>query len=111
LREAISLRNNRGAARERNLAAVGAFPGRGVSHTDFVGRLAMRVIFGMILGALITVGAAYVHDNWSSPAPTDQRTTVAGNHKMVNWDVVSSSLRGARKRARDAWNSLSQKSS
>jgi hypothetical protein len=71
----------------------------------------MRLIFGMILGALITVGAAYVHVNWTSPAPTDARATVAGNHKMVNWDVVSNSMRGVRKRARDAWNSLSQKSS
>ena len=68
----------------------------------------MRLIFGMILGAFITVGAAYVHDNWSSPAPAG--STVAGNHKMVNWDVVSNSMRGVRKRARDAWNSLSQKS-
>ncbi len=71
----------------------------------------MRVIFGMILGALITVGAAYVHDNWTGSASADPRATVAGNHKMVNWEVVSSSMRGVRKRARDAWNSLSQKSS
>ena len=41
----------------------------------------MRVFFGMILGALLTVSAAYVYDA--------NRTDAAGlDRPMVNWDVV-----------------------
>jgi ABC-type antimicrobial peptide transport system permease subunit len=39
----------------------------------------MRLIFGMILGAALTVGAAYVSDTAQKSA-TD---------RMVNWEVVS----------------------
>jgi len=41
----------------------------------------MRLIFGMILGAALTVGGAYVYDTASKSGP-DARP-------MVNWDVVS----------------------
>jgi len=42
---------------------------------------AMRLIFGIILGAALTVGGAYVYDTAAKPGP-DARP-------MVNWDVVS----------------------
>ena len=41
----------------------------------------MRLILGMILGAALTVGGAYVYDTASKSGP-DARP-------MVNWDVVS----------------------
>ena len=41
----------------------------------------MRLIFGIILGAALTVGAAYVSDSTVKPG-TDAR-------QMVNWDVVA----------------------
>ena len=41
----------------------------------------MRLIFGIILGAALTVGGAYVYDTASKSGP-DARP-------MVNWDVVS----------------------
>lgn len=49
----------------------------------------MRFLFGLVLGVLITIGAAYVHDSMaaksmSGPDPTGDR--------MVNWDVVSRSF-------------------
>jgi hypothetical protein len=40
----------------------------------------MRLIFGMILGAALTIGGAYVSDTAKSGA--DARP-------MVNWDVVA----------------------
>ena len=43
----------------------------------------MRLIFGMILGAAITVAAAYVSD-------TSQKGAEA--RPMVNWDVVGKSV-------------------
>jgi len=42
----------------------------------------MRLILGMILGAALTVGGAYISDTTMKPAPgTEARP-------MVNWDVV-----------------------
>ena len=41
----------------------------------------MRTFFGIILGILITIGGAYIHDIGKEPAST--------SGKMVNWDVVS----------------------
>jgi hypothetical protein len=43
----------------------------------------MRFFFGMILGALLTVGAAYITDSRSDPL---QGT------RMVNWSVVGEKL-------------------
>ena len=41
----------------------------------------MRLILGMILGAALTIGGAYVYDTAGKSGP-DARP-------MVNWDVVS----------------------
>jgi hypothetical protein len=49
----------------------------------------MRLFFGIILGVLITIGGAYVHDLNAG--------TTSATEKMVNWEVVSarwSSLTG-----------------
>ena len=45
----------------------------------------MRVFFGIILGALLTVAVVFVADNWSSPTNGTPTTT---ERTMVNWDVV-----------------------
>jgi hypothetical protein len=42
----------------------------------------MRLILGMILGAALTVGGAYVSD--TATKPTDGSEA----RRMVNWDVV-----------------------
>ena len=39
----------------------------------------MRLLLGMILGSLLTIGGAYV---------ADQQESAAEPHPMVNWDVV-----------------------
>jgi hypothetical protein len=71
----------------------------------------MRVFFGMILGALLTVGVAFVHDNWSSnsSSTTTGSASLLADARMVNWDVVGANWRIVKDRARDTWTMLSQK--
>jgi hypothetical protein len=60
----------------------------------------MRTLFGMILGALITVGAAYIYD-------TQTLTTgAAAERPMVNWDVVSQKWEFVSARASAEWKRL-----
>jgi hypothetical protein len=56
----------------------------------------MRLIFGIILGALLTVGGAYLVDT-SSPAEAKP---------MVNWDVVSKNVETLGTKVRQGWNRL-----
>ena len=60
----------------------------------------MRLLFGIILGALITVGAAYVYDSAHAPATT---TAAASARSLVNWDVVETKWNGLTDRARHEW--------
>ena len=60
----------------------------------------MRLLFGIILGALLTVGAAYVYDSSHAPATT---TAAASARPLVNWDVVSTKWNGLAVRARSEW--------
>jgi hypothetical protein len=54
----------------------------------------MRLFLGMILGALLTVGAAYIHDTGSLGAGT------TAERPMVNWDVVDRSWQDLRSNLR-----------
>jgi hypothetical protein len=69
----------------------------------------MRVLFGMLLGVMLTIGAAFVSDTWTSgpPATNGSATAAVERHTMVNWDVVGENLRIVRQRAREAWTKLS----
>lgn len=42
----------------------------------------MRLLFGIVLGAALTVTAAYIHDSMQASGGTPART-------LVNWDVAS----------------------
>jgi hypothetical protein len=66
----------------------------------------MRLLFGMILGAVLTVGAAFFHDTWGTKPSTAE---MAEQRPMVNWDVVGENWRVVRARAREAWTTLSHK--
>ena len=59
----------------------------------------MRLLFGIILGALITVGAAHVYDQAHAPATT----TAAAARPLVNWDVVGTKWDRLTNRARTEW--------
>jgi hypothetical protein len=54
----------------------------------------------MILGAFLTVAAAYIYDSGRSDAAGLQRT-------MVNWDVVSENWQAAKVRVQQEWSELS----
>jgi hypothetical protein len=63
----------------------------------------MRVFFGMILGALLTISAAYVYDSGRTDQAGIERT-------MVNWDVVSENWQAAKARVQREWTQLSARS-
>ena len=58
----------------------------------------MRLIFGMILGAALTIGGAYVSDSMNGGSATAR--------PMVNWDVVSKNVDGLTEFVRDSWKKL-----
>lgn len=60
----------------------------------------MRVLFGMILGAFLTIAAAYIYDSGRADQAGLQRT-------MVNWDVVSENWQAAKSRMQQEWTALS----
>ena len=63
----------------------------------------MQILLGMILGVLITVGAAFVYD--SSSGRVANALTVAsaeGHAPVVNWDEVSHDCDGMKQQLRDA---------
>ena len=71
----------------------------------------MRVFLGMILGVVLTITVAFLHDSWVTgpSATTGTRTSTVDQRVMVNWDVVGENWRLVRQRAREAWTTLSQK--
>ncbi len=71
----------------------------------------MRMLFGIILGAALTIGAAFIVDTWKTgPAiTTGSASAIVEHRQMVNWDVVGDNMRIARERMREAWTKISQK--
>jgi len=57
----------------------------------------MRSLFAFILGIVVTVGAAYIHDVVAASAVTKP---------LVNWEQVGQVTAGARDTLRDQWNRL-----
>jgi hypothetical protein len=59
----------------------------------------MRMFFGIILGIILTIGAAYVYDS--------VRNTSGGegtfDRPVVNWDVLSHSVKGLTSTVQDGW--------
>ena len=65
----------------------------------------MRVLLGMILGALLTVASAYALDSWRTPA-NSTASTPAVQRTMVNWDVVAKNLDSVTTLARASWKKI-----
>jgi hypothetical protein len=59
---------------------------------------AMRLILGMILGAALTVGGAYIADTSKAPGAEQQR--------MVNWEVVSRNVDTLTSMIKQGWSKL-----
>ncbi len=51
----------------------------------------MRLLFGMVLGAALTIGLAYIHDSMYAPLPLSPPPAASEPRPMVNWDVASPS--------------------
>ena len=50
----------------------------------------MRTLFGIVLGAVLTVGAAWFHDNNVTYDPLNPRAT---DQQIVNWEVFGAVMR------------------
>jgi hypothetical protein len=61
----------------------------------------MRVLLGIILGGILTIGGAYLYDSHNALAAT-ARTDI--QRPMVNWDVVGTNWQHFTERARAEWN-------
>ena len=66
----------------------------------------MRFLFGMIVGAALTVGLAYVHDSMYAPTSSSPPPVAAEPRPMVNWDVVSTVAQRLSAAARAQWERL-----
>jgi len=73
----------------------------------------MRFLFGIVVGVALTVGVAFVTDNWGSDVTHSagtQTSSAAPDHRaMVNWDVVGNNIRVVREHASAAWARLTEK--
>ena len=61
----------------------------------------MRVLLGIILGGVLTVGGAYLYDSHNSLEAANTPASV--QRPMVNWDVVGSKWNHVTTRARAEW--------
>jgi hypothetical protein len=64
-------------------------------------RFIMRLLLGIILGALLTIGGAYLYDSHNAAQAID--TPAVAQRPMVNWDVVGVKWQHLTERARSEW--------
>jgi len=60
----------------------------------------MRVLLGIILGGVLTIGGAYLYDS-NTLAAANAPASV--QRPMVNWDVVGTKWEQLTQRARSEW--------
>jgi hypothetical protein len=63
----------------------------------------MRVLIGILLGVILTVGGAYLYDSHNAVTAANANSL---QRPMVNWDVVSSNWNRLTERARAEWTRL-----
>ena len=61
----------------------------------------MRVLLGIILGAVLTVGGAYLYDSHNALNAANAPASV--QRPMVNWDIVNSHWQHLTEKARSEW--------
>ena len=61
----------------------------------------MRVLLGIILGAALTVGGAYVYDSHNALATANAPAAV--QQPLVNWNVVGTKWQQLNERVRSEW--------
>ena len=63
----------------------------------------MRVLLGIILGGILTVGGAYLYDSHNAVTAANASSV---QRPLVNWDVVSTKWHRLTERARAEWTRL-----
>lgn len=66
----------------------------------------MRLLFGIVLGAILTVGGAYLYDSHRATSAGTTGTQANLEKPLVNWDEVARSWDLLTARARAEWNKL-----
>ncbi len=61
----------------------------------------MRVLLGIILGGILTVGGTYLYDSHHALEAANQ--PASAQRPLVNWDVVNTKLDNLNARARAEW--------
>lgn len=67
----------------------------------------MRLLLGIIIGVLLTVGGAYIYDSQRATAATAQASVA--ERPLVNWDVASVKWNQLTGRARSEWHRLAER--
>jgi hypothetical protein len=62
----------------------------------------MRVLLGIILGAVLTIGGAYLYDSHNALNATN--APASAERPMVNWDIVNTKWQHLTEKARSEWN-------
>jgi hypothetical protein len=68
----------------------------------------MRVLVGILLGAVLTIGGAYLYDSRTGLAATTPSAST--QRPLVNWDVVSTKWNHLTNTARAEWNRIASSS-
>jgi hypothetical protein len=61
----------------------------------------MRLLLGIILGAFLTVGGAYLYDSHNALDAANAPASV--QRPMVNWDIVNTKWQMLTEKARSEW--------
>jgi hypothetical protein len=70
----------------------------------------MRLLTGIVLGAALTVGGAYLYDSHRATLALDNAPASAQERPLVNWDVVAVKWSQLARRARAEWHRLANAS-
>ena len=64
----------------------------------------MRILLGIILGGVLTIGGAYIYDSHNALATANAPASV--QQPLVNWNVVGAKWQHLNERARSEWAKL-----
>ncbi len=67
----------------------------------------MRVLIGIILGAVLTIGGAYLYDSHHAAAAVG--APASAQKPLVNWDIVGVEWGHLTTRARAEWHRIAAK--
>jgi hypothetical protein len=84
----------------------GMFSSMVLAESASRGMMDMRLLLGIILGVILTIGVTYLSDaSTSGPSNAAGQTSVE-QRPIVNWDVVSKKWQGFSLDVRNTWNKL-----